>query len=81
MPEISEAELTAGTDLILGDDITKVPTDRLKVLITITQHLTDRLLNELEARGAIEFHEGMPIIPYLSNYSVETLLTREELPN
>jgi hypothetical protein len=62
---------------LLGGDI-RFDLDRLYHLITLTQHATDLLLNEIERRGELDFVDGMPIVPYLSNHLVETVLTREE---
>ena len=50
--------------------------DRLYHLITLTQHATDVLPNEIERRGEICYLGSMPIVPYLADYSVETILTR-----
>lgn len=68
--------LETTTAELLGGDITTFDLDRLYHLITLTQHATDILLNEIERRGKLAFHEDMPIILYISDYAVGTILTR-----
>jgi hypothetical protein len=44
----------------------------------VTQHATDILLNEIERRGELTFLDNdVPIVPYMSDYTVETILTRQ----
>jgi hypothetical protein len=70
--------LTTATAELLGGDITAMPLDRLRYLITVTQHATDLLLNEIEVRGELTFHQGVPIVPYHSEHMVPTILTRDQ---
>jgi hypothetical protein len=44
--------------------------------MTITQFVTDLCLNEIERRGALDFLGGVPVIPYVSEHGVKTILTR-----
>ena len=78
---------TATAELLGGDDLTTMTSDRLLHLITLTQHGTDLLLNEIERRGELtfvpyplgEWQEGLaPVVPYMSDYFVETILTRNQ---
>jgi hypothetical protein len=50
--------------------------DELRVLITQSQYVTDICINELERRGEITFSGGSPVLPYVSEHIVETILTR-----
>jgi hypothetical protein len=68
--------LETATAELLGGDITTFDLDRLYHLITLTQHATDILLNEIERRGKLTFIDDMPVVPYMSDYVVETILTR-----
>ena len=47
--------------------------------MTIWQHLVDRALNILEQRGNIPIVDGMPIVPYVCEYYVPTILTRHNM--
>jgi hypothetical protein len=38
-------------------------------LMTITQHVTDLCLNEIERRGQLRFLDGSPVVPYCSGNS------------
>jgi len=76
MPELTKDTLTAAAAEIFGDDVTKLPLERLEHLITVTQYATDVLLNEIERRGELTFAGDVPIIPYMSDYSAETILAR-----
>jgi hypothetical protein len=76
MPKTTKDVLITATAELLGGDVAAMSLDRLYHLITLTQHATDVLLNEIERRGGIYYLEGMPVVPYLADYSVETILTR-----
>ncbi|MBW6399977.1 hypothetical protein KPL78_19105 [Roseomonas sp. HJA6] len=71
-----DADLIRITDALIGADLSGRAVADLEILITITQHATDRLLNELEARGAIAIEDGGPVIPYVADHVVDTILTR-----
>ncbi len=77
MATLTKDLLTTATAELLGGDVAAMPLDRLLHLITVTQHATDLLLNEIERRGELTFTEdAVPIVPYESDYNVETVLTR-----
>lgn len=57
-------------------DIDDLSTRQLKELLTTTQFLFDVCLNKLEERGEIIFLGDAPLIPYVSDTVVETILTR-----
>ena len=79
MTELTKDTLTTATAEMLGEDLLDLPLERLHYLITITQHATDLLLNEIERRGELPVRpDGVPIVPYMSDYYVETVLTRPE---
>jgi hypothetical protein len=70
--------LQTATAELLGGKMASFPLDRLLHLITLTQHATDILLNEIERRGELTFLDNdVPIVPYMSDYTVETILTRQ----
>jgi hypothetical protein len=75
--EITEAELKAGFAAFVGEDIDLLPADRLLCLLTLAQYSADVLLNEVERRGMLELSRGAPCVPYVSDYMVETILTRD----
>ena len=74
MTNLAEAELKQAAHALIGDDLASMTFDQLLRLITVAQYITDITLNEIEARGELTFHEELPIVPYISNYSVETVL-------
>ncbi len=76
MASLTKAELLAATAALLGGDVTALPTGAIQRLMTITQHATDIMLNELERRDELEFVQDLPVVPYVSEYMVETILTR-----
>jgi hypothetical protein len=70
--------LETATEQLLGGKVAEFTLDRLQHLITVTQHATDLLLNEIERRGELTFMGDIPIVPYMSNHQVETILTRQD---
>ena len=79
MTTLTKDLLTTATAELLGGDVADMSLDRLRHLITLTQHATDLLLNEIERRGELTFFDGeVPIVPYMSDYGVETVLTRRD---
>jgi hypothetical protein len=79
MTTLTKDVLTTATLELLGGRLEAMPLERLHHLITLTQHATDLLLNEIERRGELTFSEdGVPILPYISDYGVETILTRPD---
>ncbi|WP_455296491.1 hypothetical protein [Brucella pituitosa] len=76
---LSKDELEAAVSMICeGEDIEGLSLCALKSMLTIGQYLTDRCLNEIEQRGELEFIEGAPVIDYVSNHVIETILTRRQ---
>lgn len=69
-------QLILATDAIIGGDVSELTDRDLEIRITIAQHMFDRLLNEIERRGLLEFHEGAPVVPYVADHIEETILTR-----
>src|SRR3954465_13721952 len=75
MQELAKDALTVAVAELLGGDVTELPLERLQHLVTVTQHATDVLLNETERRGEFTSAGDVPIIPYMPNYSAETIIT------
>jgi hypothetical protein len=61
---------------VTGGNIKDLSLDQLYRLMTVTQHVTDLCLNELEHRGELTFFDGKVIVPYQCDHLVETVLTR-----
>jgi hypothetical protein len=67
---------------ITGGDVKDLSHDKLYRLMTVTQFVTDLCLNEVERRGELIYSSGQdgmplaPIVPYCSDYGVDTVLTR-----
>lgn len=78
MADMPKDVLITATAELLGGEVEGFSFDRLLHLITLTQHATDILLNEIERRGELTFFHGAPMIPYESDYFVETVLTRPQ---
>ena len=76
MVEMTKDELEQAAAEFLGGNITDLPLARLQRLITVSQFVTDTILNEIEERGELTFFQGDPIIPYHAEHHVETVLTR-----
>jgi hypothetical protein len=74
--EMTKAELIEAAYELTGGDLKTLSSDKIKRLMTVTQYVTDICLNEIESRGQVDFHEGLPIVPYMSRHSVDTMLTR-----
>lgn len=76
--QIPRDVLETATAELLGGEVKDFPFDRILHLITVTQHATDLLLNEIERRGELGSSEnGMVMVPYMSDHAVETILTRD----
>lgn len=73
---MSQQELTEAAYEMTGGNLKDLSSEQLQRLITITQHVTDLCLNEIEERGELTFLDGSPMVPYQSEYMVETVLTR-----
>ena len=61
-----------------GGNLADLPVEKVARLFTIATHVFDLCLNELERRGTIVKEGNTPILPYCSDYAVETLLTRDQ---
>jgi hypothetical protein len=46
--------------------------------MTVSQFVTDLCLNELEYRGELVLLGDTPLVPYVADHMVETVLTRDE---
>jgi hypothetical protein len=73
---MNKEQLIEAAGKIIGDDLDKVLLEKLEQIMTVTQYVTDICLNEIEHRGELQFFSGMPVVPYSSDYGVETILTR-----
>lgn len=78
MKNMTEQELIVASYDITGGSLADFDSDQLRKMMTVTQYVTDLCLNELEYRGDLTFMGDVPIVPYQSEYSVETILTRAE---
>ena len=78
MAMMTKDELEAATAELLGGDLRSFDLARLHHVITLTQHATNLLLNEIERRDELTFLDDIPIVPYQSDHAVETILTRNE---
>jgi hypothetical protein len=73
---MTKSELIDMAHSIAGENVEKLPTEKLKRLITVTQYPTDLCLNELERRGELEVDGDTPVVPYECEHYVHTILTR-----
>ena len=73
---MSKSELIEAAYELTGGNLKDLSLDQIERLITITQHVTDLCLNEIERRGELTFLDGSPLVPYQCEYMVETVLTR-----
>jgi hypothetical protein len=76
MKPMTKDELNEALARITGGDLRALPLATLRRLITVTQYSTDVLLNEIEERGELTFIGDAPVIPYIAEHEVETILTR-----
>jgi hypothetical protein len=74
--KLSKQELVEAAYGFTGGSLKDLSLPQLQRLITISQHVTDFCLNEIEARGELIFFDGAPVVPYHCEYMVETVLTR-----
>jgi hypothetical protein len=77
---MTKVELIEAAYEITGGNIKDLSVDQICRLMTVTQFVSDLCLNEIERRGELTFAPGptglVPIVPYLSDHVVETILTR-----
>lgn len=69
---------TAASVVTGGPQIEELSTLEIQRVVTVGQYLTDRCVAELECRGELEFHDDGPCLPYMSEHSVECILTRAQ---
>jgi len=60
-----------------GSKIQDLIVKQLEMLMTVTQFVTDLCLNELEDRGELVLVGDTPLVPYVADYRIETILTRD----
>jgi hypothetical protein len=82
---LSKQELIEAAYAVTGGNVGKLSLEQLQRLMTVTQYVTDLCLNEIERRGELTYFPGKdggltPIVPYMSDHMVETVLTRPEPP-
>jgi len=75
---MTKQELIETAYVFTGGNVADLSIQQLCRLMTVTQYVTDICLNELEQRGELKFMGGVPILPYESEYGVETILTRPQ---
>jgi hypothetical protein len=76
---MTREELEDRAGRMLGKrDLSELKTLELQELMTVTQYITDICLALIEDRGDLEFEDDMPIIPYMSDFAIETILTRDD---
>lgn len=73
---MTQADLEAMASGLAPAKIEELDTPSIERLLTFGQYLTDRCLAEYERRGALRFLHGVPELPYLSDHSVPSVLTR-----
>lgn len=75
---MTKAELVEAAYEVTDGNVADLPDAKLARLITLASFVFDLSLNELERRGLLALCEGAPVIPYLSDHAVETVLTRDQ---
>ncbi|MDB5522785.1 MAG: hypothetical protein JWM58_548 [Rhizobium sp.] len=76
---VTKEELEAAAKTLTRDrEIEDLPSADLACMITVGQYVTDRCLAEIERRGELAFYDGQPALPYHSDHSIETVLTRAD---
>ena len=73
---MAKRELVEAAYDMTGGNIADLSNEKIERLMTVTQYVTDLCLNEIERRGGLRFIGHDPIVPYLSEHSLETILTR-----
>jgi hypothetical protein len=77
MRNMTKDEMIAAATVIVGaSSVRELSIDQILRLMTVTQFVTDRCLNEIERRGELEYDDGVPLVPYCGDIFVETVLTR-----
>lgn len=78
LKEMTKQELVEAAFDMTGGSVATLSRDDLARKITIASYVFDLCLLEWERRGELEFHQGMPVTPYVCEYAVETVLTRDQ---
>jgi hypothetical protein len=73
---MTKRELIEAAYAMTGGNFADLTTEQVEKLMTITQFVTDLCLDEIERRGALDFLGGVPVVPYVSEHGVKTILTR-----
>lgn len=73
---MTKEELVNAAYDMTGGNVADLSVDKIERLMTVTQYVTDICLNELEQRNAILTRDGFPVVPYVADHMVETMLTR-----
>jgi hypothetical protein len=77
---LTKAELIERAYNVTGGNVKDLTYDQLCQLMTVAQHVVDLCLNEIEVRGELTFAPSpsglAPIVPYVCDHMVETILTR-----
>lgn len=73
---MTKEELIEAAYAMTGGNVKELSTAQLQRLMTVTQFVTDLCLNEIEDRGELTFLDGLPIVPYQCEYTIETVLRR-----
>lgn len=76
--QMTKEELVEAAYEMTGGNLRDLSLDQIRRLMTVTQHVTDLCLNEIERRGELTSMSDMPIVPYHCDHAVETILTRQE---
>jgi hypothetical protein len=76
-PEMTKQETVEAAYEMTGGNLQDLSDEKLARLHTVATYVFDLTLNELERRGLIPIRDGAPVIPYISEHSIETILTRE----
>lgn len=75
-PEMSKEDLVNAAYDVTGGNVADLTPEQLGRLMTVASFVFDCCLNEFERRGLLLVEDGMPVVPYLSEHAVETVLTR-----
>ena len=75
-PDLPREELVNAAYDVTGGNVADLDAVQLARLITIASFVFDCCLNEFERRGFLLIEDGMPVVPYISEHAVETVLTR-----
>jgi hypothetical protein len=73
---MTKQELIEAAYEMIAGNVADLSIEQLRRLMTVTQYVTDLCLNEIEGRGELTSTRDMPIVPYMSDYSLDTILTR-----